>query len=608
VRSPRGYLNFQHQQQASPQKHGKLLALSKSVALLSALDVDAASTASSSPGLNIGANRSSTVSLSELLATAKTAKANASSTGTGGASGRSIDASRVFAAAATSAQQPPTGIISVDAAESSTSHYTRFRRVSGVGADPLLWRVEPSRLGNIGLQNAVESALGSVDKEMTSFSPSASAVPQRVSQEASAAVSRPSPVMFALGDDPAALLATDHTDEGSTLAENSRYELPTTRAMTGLGVLMGVDVTANQASVESAANSNACSPVWVGYAGRLNTETWSASTKDAVVKALWDDGRNCVPVFLSDEEIDDDAFGFLHGVANNEASMLEAQAHGYSAQAANVPRSSSEPVHVHTTREIQATQGGVGTVIGAALQGTTTPGHIRQTSGQSHHVHHSSHHHRKRSREPFDFVLCIGDDRADEFMFELFARLHDRRDSNAFTPVEIDSEASGRRTPAGTQQSQSRAFSTAPAETANEAREETASSPNDPVSSPEHPSELSRIPNERAALSPSASNLALASLDGSTTGPPGSDARHLHHQTYHHHHQHHHHRHHTHHSQSPRMHDRHRSSSSPLPPQSMCVVHTVTVGRKSSSARWHVPTILDVVNVLEALIAAYSRR
>jgi trehalose-6-phosphate synthase len=44
--------------------------------------------------------------------------------------------------------------------------------------------------------------------------------------------------------------------------------------------------------------------LWIGCPGRVSTETWSPNTKNAVVKSLWEGGRCCVPVFLTDEEMD----------------------------------------------------------------------------------------------------------------------------------------------------------------------------------------------------------------------------------------------------------------------------------------------------------------
>ncbi|KAI9344229.1 glycosyltransferase family 20-domain-containing protein, partial [Zopfochytrium polystomum] len=80
------------------------------------------------------------------------------------------------------------------------------------GVDPIYWRIEPSGMGNIGLQNAVES------------------------------------------------LDLSHLSSIRRL--------------------------------------------WVGSPGRVNTEAWSANTKAAITKALWECGLCCVPVFLTEEELE----------------------------------------------------------------------------------------------------------------------------------------------------------------------------------------------------------------------------------------------------------------------------------------------------------------
>ncbi|KAJ3207104.1 hypothetical protein HDU82_004062 [Entophlyctis luteolus] len=76
-------------------------------------------------------------------------------------------------------------------------------------------------------------------------------------------------------------------------------------------------------------------------------------------------------------------------------------------------RLSYPPAPIH-----QRSHGSHGHQLSSSASPTGSRSKKFESSSPSHHHHHHGHHHQDNSGGVFDFVFCIGDDRADEFMFE----------------------------------------------------------------------------------------------------------------------------------------------------------------------------------------------
>ncbi|KAJ3285064.1 hypothetical protein HK104_009660 [Borealophlyctis nickersoniae] len=269
-----------------------------------------------------------------------------------------------------------------------------------------------------------------------------------------------------------------------------------------------------------------------------------------------------------------------------------------------------------------------------------TPSHSdveRQTSPHRHshpHIHTGHHHHHPPSpRDRVDYILCIGDDRTDEYMFEYLRRLEAhsiRRQAAKYasdggashTPSQHTPTGSGMSTPAF---SSSFYGSSLPSSAGlfddmhglTIPRSGGVGAPSDrdspPLFSPTGSYAESTTDSVVAAAGGgddthshgmavpiplprpvggvdstpwlTGTPIHASSPNGSPTAAPMQKHRGDLHHHLHHHHQHHHHHHH-HHHHTPK---RHRN------------ILTATVGRKSSAAKWFVSSPYEVVALLEAL-------
>ncbi|KAJ3053207.1 hypothetical protein HK097_004803 [Rhizophlyctis rosea] len=229
----------------------------------------------------------------------------------------------------------------------------------------------------------------------------------------------------------------------------------------------------------------------------------------------------------------------------------------------------------------------------------------RNVSGNNqmspHHNHEQTHHVPKKER--IDFIFCVGDDRADEYMFEYLRRLeaHSRK-RHASRMQSGGKDLSGHENLSGTLLGDDGHGEMAMSPGTITPGRESPTSGADDTTADDHLSVGTgaiSIPSNRSdagkwdAYSVS---LASASPSGSPSDrfTPHSHSRspshhhshsHSHHNHYHHVFGHHHHHHHHHHHQQRR-------------PRTIV---TATVGRKSSAAKWFVSGAHEVLGLLEAL-------
>ncbi|KAJ3039306.1 hypothetical protein HDV00_012298 [Rhizophlyctis rosea] len=209
-----------------------------------------------------------------------------------------------------------------------------------------------------------------------------------------------------------------------------------------------------------------------------------------------------------------------------------------------------------------------------------SPNHHQQPEEKRHHHSH---------KDRIDFIFCVGDDRADEYMFEYLRRLeaHSRK-RQASRMQSGGKELSGQENLSGTLLGEDgHEFAMSPG-TMTPGRDSPTSAVDD--TSEDHvgigTSGAISIPMSRAEGS-GRSDLYSLSIASASPGESPDDkprsAPHHHHHHYHHVFGHHHHHHHHHHHRRPRT------------------IITATVGRKSSAAKWFVGGPHDVLGLLEAL-------